>query len=190
MPGLNVLTLGLATAALTVPFCAGAATAKPIESGSFHEEFSETETDFCDVEGLTVVIDVVEDGAFRIGSKGKSRLPYFAVHLDIVQTYTNEANDRFATSKDSLIDKDLKVTDNGDGTSTLLVMGTGNSTIYDASGKAIGRNPGQRRTLILVDNGGTPADPSDDDFLEELDVVKESTGRSDDFCESILPALL
>lgn len=189
MPGVNALTFALATAALTVPFCAGAASAKPIERDAFHEEFSETVNDFCDVSGLTVDIDSVLDGTFRIGSKGKSQLPYYTEHIDFTQVITNVANDRFATTKDSVNVKDLRVTDNGDGTSTIVAFATGNATIYNANGKAIGRNPGQFRSVILIDNGGTPSDPSDDEFLEELEVVKESTGRTDDFCEAIVPAL-
>ena len=39
-----------------------------------------------------------------------------------------------------------------------------------------------------IDHGGTPTDPSDDEFLAE-ELVKGSTGRSDDFCEAAVPAL-
>jgi hypothetical protein len=52
----------------------------------------------------------------------------------------------------------------------------------------IGRDPGQIRVEFLVDHGGTPTDPSDDVFLAE-ELVKGSTGRSDDFCEAAVPAL-
>lgn len=189
MPRLHPLTLALATAALTVPLLAGSATAKPIESGTFHDEFSETVTDFCGVSGLTVEIDSVADGTFRIGSKGKSGLPYYTEQIDFSQVFTNVANEKFATTKESVNAKDLRVTDNGDDTSTIVAFATGNATIYNSSGKAIGRNPGQFRSVILIDNGGTPTDPSDDDFIEELEVVKESTGRTDDFCAAIVPAL-
>ena len=189
MPRPHLITFALATAALTVPLCAGAATAKPIESGSFHDEFSETVTDFCDVSGLTVDIDSVADGTFRIGSKGKSGLPYYTEHVDFTQVFTNVANEQFATTKESVTAKDLRVTDNGDGTSTIVAFATGNATIYNSSGKAIGRNPGQFRSVILIDNGNTPTDPSDDEFIEQLEVIKESTGRTDDFCEAIVPAL-
>jgi hypothetical protein len=61
--------------------------------------------------------------------------------------------------------------------------------VYDESGKAIARNPGQIRYEILIDHGGTPADPTDDGFIEFLGVVKESTGRTDDFCAAVVPAL-
>jgi hypothetical protein len=41
---------------------------------------------------------------------------------------------------------------------------------------------------LLLDHGGTPNDPNDDVLLSE-EVVKGSTGRSDDFCETVVPAL-
>ena len=93
------------------------------------------------------------------------------------------------TSISTFIDKDLRVTDNGDGTLTILILATGNTVHYGEDGKAIAWNPGQQRIEILVDHGGTPTDPSDDEFLEFLGVVKESTGRSDDFCEAAVPIL-
>ena len=81
------------------------------------------------------------------------------------------------------------MTENDDGTLTILVLATGNAVLYGPDGKAIARNPGQTRFEILVDDGGTPNDPSDDEFLARLGTVKESTGRSDDFCEAAIPAL-
>ena len=51
-------------------------------------------------------------------------------------------------------------------------------------------NPGQIRFDILVDHGGTPTDPSDDEGLEFLGEVKGSTGRTDDYCAAALPILL
>ena len=78
--------------------------------------------------------------------------------------------------------------DNGDGTRTVIVLSTGNATLYDGSGKAIGRNPGQVRFEFLVDHNGTPGDPSDDVGISEA-LIKGSTGRTDDFCEALVPAL-
>jgi hypothetical protein len=40
----------------------------------------------------------------------------------------------------------------------------------------------------VVDHGGTPTDPSDDEFLD-FRLVKESTGRTDDFCAAVVPVL-
>jgi hypothetical protein len=87
------------------------------------------------------------------------------------------------------LSKDLKVTDNGDGTQTIRMLGTGNDVVYGSNGKAIFRSPGQFQFEILADNGGTPTDPFDDTFLEELGLVKNETGRSDDFCGTVVPAV-
>jgi hypothetical protein len=93
------------------------------------------------------------------------------------------------TSVAKVIEKDMRVTDNGDGTLTILILATGNAVLYGEDHKAIARNPGQVRFEILVDHGGTPTDPADDEFVADLGEVKGSTGRSDDFCEAALSAL-
>jgi len=45
---------------------------------------------------------------------------------------------------------------------------------------------------VLVDHNGTPSDPSDDVFLEDLGVIKPSTGTNGtegrDFCEDFFIA--
>jgi len=46
------------------------------------------------------------------------------------------------------------VTDNGDGTLTILVLGTGNFTVNGEDGKAIARSPGQLRFELLIDHAG------------------------------------
>ena len=66
---------------------------------------------------------------------------------------------------------------------------TGNAVVYGEGGKAIARNPGQVRFEILIDHAGTPTDPTDDEFLAFLGEVKESTGRTDDFCAAVVPVL-
>ena len=70
-----------------------------------------------------------------------------------------------------------------------VILATGNAVLYGENHKAIARNPGQTRFEILVDHGGTPTDPADDEFLADLGEVKGSTGRSDDFCDAAVPAL-
>jgi hypothetical protein len=66
--------------------------------------------------------------------------------------------------------------------------GFGNAVVYGEDGKAIARNPGQIRPELIIDHGGTPNDPSDDQVLSE-ELVKGSTGRTDDFCGAVVPAL-
>jgi hypothetical protein len=60
------------------------------------------------------------------------------------------ATGEHVTRVERVLDEDLRVTDNGDGTLTVLVLATGNSTVYDESGKAIARNPGQVRYALLI----------------------------------------
>jgi hypothetical protein len=144
---------------------------------------------FCDVPGLTVTLQATIDGRFAIRSRGRDHLAYYQEHSTITEVITNVATGEHVTRVERVLDKDLRVTNNGDGSLTILVLATGNSTVYDESGKAIARNPGQIRYEILIDHGGTASDPSDDKFLEFLGVVKESTGRTDDFCAAVVPAI-
>jgi hypothetical protein len=92
------------------------------------------------------------------------------------------------TASFRVLEKDLRVTDNGDGTLTILVLATGNAVMYGPNGNAIARDPGQTRFELLVDHGGTPNNP-DDDELPDFRIVKDSTGRSDDFCAAAVSAL-
>jgi hypothetical protein len=185
-------TLGLAAglAAAASMALAGGATAQPIEHTEFHDEFTVIADDFCDVSGLTVQVDFVADGRFLFNPHGPDGLAYGQVNVRFTVVYTNVDNGNTVTEVGNAVDKDLRVTDNGDGTLTILVLNSGNTTLYGPDGKAIGRNPGQTRFEILIDHGGTPTDPSDDEFLEDLGVVKGSTGRTDDFCAAMVPVLV
>ena len=138
-------TLTAAAALLTVATvaAAGTAVAKPLERDTFHEEFSIPLTDFCGVTGLDITFDNVVDGEFTIGSKGRAQLPYYSAKVEGTRTFTNPDNDHFVTESFQVIEKDLKVTDNGDGTFTILVLSTGNSTLSGMDGNAIARDPGQ-----------------------------------------------
>jgi hypothetical protein len=167
----------------------GTASAKPLEHGDFHDEFSELVPDFCDSPGLTVQINGVVDGKFLVNARGRDDLVYFKEHVRVSVMYTNVNNGKFVTSAERSVNKDLKVVDNGDGTLTIIVLATGNAAVFGADGKAIARNPGQVRFELLVDHAGTPSDPSDDVLIEDLGIIKGSTGRSDDFCAAVVPAL-
>lgn len=180
------LAAGLAAASIAL---AGPAWAQPLDRGTFHDEFTDVEHAFCDVPGLTVQIDQVVDGRFLLNPHGPDGLAYGHENLHITRVFTNVETGATISEVEETIFKDLRVTDNGDGTLTILVLGTGNLVTYGPDGKAIARNPGQVRFELLIDNGGTPSDPSDDEFLEFLGVVKGSTGRTDDFCAAAVPVL-
>ena len=180
-----ILALG-ATAAVTF---ASVASAKQTFRETFHEEGTDVFQNFCDVPGMTVNVAFTDSGRVFMVPHGPDGLSYFHLNGTHTNVFTNPANGRSVTERVTLIDKDLRVTDNGDGTLTIIALATGNATVYGANGKAIARNPGQIRYELLIDHNGTPTDPSDDEFIADLGLVKGSTGRSDDFCEAVVPAL-
>jgi hypothetical protein len=179
---LTVLVL-LGIAAFTV--LAAAASAKPVEHVRFHDEDTFVDDDFC---GLTVNGAFVVDGKLLVNPHGGDGLLYFLEHVRATTVLTNPANGKSITAVSKVVNHDLRVTDNGDGTLTVLFMATGNDVLYGPDGKAIARNPGQVRIEFLIDHGGTPNDPEDDIVLSD-ELVKGSTGRSDDFCGAVVPAL-
>jgi hypothetical protein len=176
--GLTALALGVGVAP---------AAAKPVERDKFHESSSEVVEQFCG--DLTVRIDTDIRGSFLLNPRGRDQLAYGSENVHGSVSFTNLANDKAFTSVFNVVDKDLKVTDNGDGTLTILVLATGSNKWYGPDGKLLFNDPGQVRYLVLIDHAGTPTDPYDDEFLEFLGVVKGSTGRNDtqgrDFCDDI-----
>jgi hypothetical protein len=185
-------TVGLAAGLAMVGSMALAtgASARPIEHMAIHEENTEIIENFCapEVSGLTVQADQVLDGRELVNSHGPDGLVYFSATLKITNVFTNVDNGNSVTELVNILDKDLRVTDNGDGTLTILFFSTGSRAVHGSDGKVLARDAGQIRVEILVDHGGTPSDPSDDEFLEFLGVVME-TGRTDDFCAAVVPAL-
>ena len=167
----------------------GQATAAPLARGTFHDEFSNTFTEFCGEPGLTVHVDGAVDGRYLDNPHGPDGLVYIMEHLRFSYEFTNLANGKTATGRENTVLKDQTIVDNGDGTLTITVLGTGNLVFSAADGKAIARDPGQTRFQVLIDHGGTPTDPSDDAELEFLGVVKGSTGRSDDVCAALVANL-
>ena len=141
------------------------------------------------MEGLSVEGAFSVDGRTHAVLKGRNRVAYFLEQIRSTTTLTNPNTDKTITEVATVLQKDQKITDNGDGTITILVLGTGNDVVYGPDGKAIARNPGQTRIEILLDDNGTPSDPDDDVFLADLGVVKGSTGRNDDYCDAVVPAL-
>lgn len=153
-----------AAAALAASVVAApAATARPIENVRFTEVDSFTDTNFCDA-GITVQIDSTSEVHILLNSRKPGTAPYFKANVGAVTTYTGPGG--VVTEHVRIVDKDLKITDNGDGTMTILVLATGNAAAYGEDGKAIARNPGQVRYEVLIDYGADIADPSDDEFLE------------------------
>lgn len=180
-----LLTAGLAVA---VPIStAELAAAQPIEQEHFHESSSEVIEEFCG--DLTVRHDREADVYFSGKPHGPDGLIYFADRVRSTESWTNLANDKTFTIASAGQGKDLRVTDNGDGTLTILVLVTGRTFAYGPDGTRLFLDAATFRFQFLVDHGGTPTDPSDDEEVEgSFELVKEAghvdtAGR--DFCEDI-----
>jgi hypothetical protein len=178
-----VLASVAAAASVTL---AGTASAEPPLNETFHDEFTDIIDDYCGVPGLTVQSDVVVDGRTLIHSGGPVS---FMEHVNGTFVDTNVANGNAISGSFNTMQRAVDAINNGDGTLTVTFLTTGNDVTYGADGKAIARNPGQVRFKLLIDHNGTPLDPTDDEFLAFLGFVKESTGRTDDFCAAAVPAL-
>ncbi len=178
---LSFVVLGLLGSMLT----AGVVSAKVIEHEHFQDTTSEVISGFCGDLTVRETFDI--SGMALVSAKGRDGLVYFKEGSRGTVTWTNLANNKTMYVAFTANNKDLKVTDNGDGTLTILGMSTGSATLYGPDGRLF-RDIGQFRFEVLIDHSGTPTDPSDDVELEFLGVVKstginETVGR--DFCADI-----
>lgn len=164
------------------------AAARPIDRGTIDDTFDLVHEDFCGVPGL----DVRDVGTvwirYRVTTHGRLQVPYYAENIRESGVVTDPTTGRSVAFTIVTNGRDLHITDNGDDTLTIVAFGTGSYTVWSEDGKILGRNPGQFREKILIDTKGTP-DPSDDVFVGQLEVLKPSTGRTDDVCAAMLEGL-
>jgi hypothetical protein len=177
---------------LLIPFVAlgvlmfgpGSASPKPLEHEHFAGSFSQVHEDFC---GIPFVR---QDVAFRetitLNPHGPDGLAYSLSRLHVRVLYTNLANGRTAAEVVNNVRKDLKITNNGDGTLTILFLVAGSHKWYDDDGKLFLNDAGQVQFAFQMDHKGTPDDPRDDEFIASFGNAKGPTGRRDsegrDFC--------
>ena len=101
-------------------------------------------------------------------------------------TFTNLATGLAFTLTWNYLNQDLRVTDNGDGTLTIISQIPGPETYYGPDGQRLYVNGGTMRIAAIIDHGGTPLDPSDDTFVSER-IISASGGQPQptfDFCQS------
>jgi hypothetical protein len=178
-------------AALAVVALAGPAGAgPPLEKENFHDESTEVEENFCDVEGLDVEIHEVIDGTFTFNTTGSNDVPHLVGTSHGTVSFTNLTTGKSYTNVFDGVDKTLEITLNDDGeTVTVVELITGGSRWYGPDRKVLFHEDGQFRLELLIDFGGTPFDLSDDVVLDEQ-LIFGSTGTNDtegrDFCEDFL----
>ena len=180
-----------ALAALMITAAATPASARPVERNHYDETYVEVIEDYCDLEGkpdLTVRREQHLVGTLQVKSRGPGDLPYTSDHLHYTTARTNLDNNKSITSDGARKNFDRKVTDNGDGTSTRRVNSFVSDISYDGSGNTVHRFVSRAVYEELIDNGGTPTDLSDDEFLDFLGIVRENVQvNSPDlvFCEVV-----
>ena len=186
MRGRSVLFItGLAIAGTVV--ASTPAAAQPLDKGRVHDVF----TDSFDCDGTPTQVDGDVWINFTFNLRGSSPFPYYRESLNGTNVFTNLNTGGTFTNVFSGTTKDHVITDNGDGTITILAIGTGGSRYYDTDGNFVLADPGQTRFSVDIDYNGTPSDPTDDvEIPDSFQIVRDSTGRTDtagrDFCADLV----
>lgn len=156
--------LGLAAAACLIGLTAAPAAAeKPFEN--VHERTNVTfEEELCGIDVETTV-SAVNHFKGKIGPNG---FPLFQGNGNGTTTWYNPDTDRSMTFSNRGAFKDLSVTDNGDGTITVVSQTTGvpeEITLDD--GTVAVKDVGRIVFSTVLDYNGTPADAEDDIFISQ-----------------------
>jgi hypothetical protein len=178
-----VLTASMAVAGLAV---STAVHATPYDQGSYRDEGSEI-VDWCP--GIELLFSFEARGSWLGRVDPRTGLVVYRDSSRGTNTYTNLDNERSFSVHWTTNSIDMEITAVDDENLTILVQGSGSERWVTDDGKLAFANPGLVRYEILIDHGGTPSDPSDDEWLEFLGVQKGSTGRNDldgvDFCDVV-----
>jgi hypothetical protein len=176
-------TISLAIAAMPLT-----ASARNSYQEQWHDE-SSGPVDWCpfDNDRFTWAVEIA--GTLTAVPHGDG-LVYFTETARGTVVWTNTDTGKTFSRRFAGNSRDLAVVDNGDGTLTITAQGSGSDRYYDSSGKLVLSNNGVVRWSVLIDHGGTPGDPTDDEFIADLGIVKPSTGTNDtegrEFCDDLL----
>jgi hypothetical protein len=184
------LPLAASVSAAALVLVAAPAQAGQLFHDRWHDAGSEVFDDFCGIDGVVHDWDV--QGMSHAVGQGSAQLVHFMDNFHGWESFTNpDTGESYVHTFNDVV-RDHTVTDNGDGTLTIVSMGAGNDQWYASNGSLSLSDVGTVRWAFLVDANGTPADPEDDVFLEDLGIVKPSTGTNDtdgrDFCEDFFIA--
>jgi hypothetical protein len=176
----SVLRPVVGAALVAVVLAAGTTTAAaaPYDMSRFHDTDSFVINDFCG--DLTVRFDSHDQGVFVARPTGPDRLPRFTVSHHGGATVTNLATGISFSITWNYLEQDVRVTDNGDGTLTVVSQVPGPERWYGPDGTVLFTDGGTIRFEFLIDDAGTPSDPSDDAFISG-EVISAAGGRPQDF---------
>jgi hypothetical protein len=153
---------------------------------TFDQVIPDGDPDFCGDLGFPVVDHAEASGTFVATVRGDG-LWYHGDRFRGFETITNPVTGHVLRRDFNGTDRDQKVVDNGDGTLTIQVQQTGPDR-YSLDGTRLFLDAGMVRFSVLVDDGGTPGDPSDDSDLgflgyDAITGARQTDGR--DFCADI-----
>ena len=173
-------------AVLVAAVSAVPASARVLEHDHFNDAGSEPLTD---CPGIDATYSWDDDVHLLVKTKRPGRLAYFGVNVHGTAVFTNDDTGKSYTNVYNLRDRDHRVRDNGDGTLTITVRISGGDRWYGPDGSFLFKAAGQFAFQFMVDHGGTPGDPSDDNEIPDSFVplkevgIDTTVGR--DFCEDL-----
>jgi hypothetical protein len=127
------------------------------DSGDFVQE------DFCGDQTVRWEFHVWGSGVGRIA--GRERAVHYTVTAHGDATITNLATGKAFTLTWEDQSQDMRVLDNGDGTLSLFGNSGGAERTRGPDGQLLNVKRGLTQWMVLIDHGGTPTDPSDDEFI-------------------------
>lgn len=136
-----------------------------------------------------------EPGHWEVAESGKASLqyrsgayPYYRTDYRATLEITRLSTGLTVTVVLNQITREAEITDNGDGTISVLLAGTFTETAYAPDGSAALRTQGRETGLLTLDTNGTP-ETGDDDVEVDFDYLG-FTGHDDrettDFCDWFL----
>ena len=173
-----------AAAAVGLTLGVSVSLAAPIEQTRFDAPFSQVVDGYCG--DLRVQIDFHDQGVIVARPAGKERFIRYTASHHGGGTITNLATGRAFTYAWNYLEQDLKVTDNGNGSFSILSQIPGPEQIYGPDGQLVFTNGGTMRLLTVIDFAGTPLDPSDDQFVSQ-ELVSSNGGKPQpdiNYCDS------
>src|SRR4051812_19346515 len=154
-------TFILATVSMSA-YLAVPASALPLDHGHFAEVVDEEIDNFCG--GFAVDITGETSGHFLVKTRGDG-LPYGAEMTRTDFLITNRVTGKAVRIAAAFTEHDTDVKDNGDGTLTIKMASTGRETWTGPAGQRL-IQAGRLTAVALIDDNGTPADPSDDELID------------------------
>ena len=171
---------------------AAPASAEPAGNGPWQtfieDPFSEIQEDFCDVPGLTVEFEFASVQQEKWSILGPNDFPYGFYFHDGYEKYTNVDTGESVTLVNFGASKDVRKTDNGDGTFTIHVTNKSHGVLYSDEGEVLDRSAGVFSYTVVYNYNGTPSDPTDDFKVGRPTIVRDE-GNKADFCAIVVPAI-